>query len=66
MTYNCLFYNADFVIAEPDGWLWSDKEQQAPFSLHNVEMHEAAEDYDVNVNGVELMASQIDGGLILG
>jgi len=66
MLYNCLFYNGQFVIAKPDGWVWSDTEKEAPFSLHDVEMHESSEDYTVTVNGVELAASLIDWSLIDG
>lgn len=67
MIYDCLFYNDDFVIAKPVGWPWSQKERELPFNIHqSPEMREATEDYQVEVNGQELWASQIDWSLIHG
>jgi len=67
MLYDCLFYNANFVIAKLHGWQWSPAEKQPPFSLHeSPEMHEAETDYRVEVSGQLLWASQIDPALIGG
>lgn len=65
MIYECLFYNDDFVIAKPKPWPWTPAEREAPFSLHDSpEMHKADEDYQVEVNGQMLLASQIDRDLV--
>ena len=67
MVYDCLFYNGNFVIAKPFGWVWSNVERQLPFEIDQTEeLAQSETDYQVTVNGVQLWASQIDGGLING
>lgn len=65
MVYECLFYNSEFVISKLLGWPWSSAERQSPFEMHlSPEMHVSETDYQVDVNGKSLWASQIDPLLV--
>lgn len=67
LIYDCLFHNGVFLIAKPFGWAWSHNERQAPFETHVTgELESAESDYKVEINGVTIMASEIDPCLVMG
>lgn len=65
MTYECLFDGSTFIVAKPQGWVWSDIELALPYTRYTMyDLAISDTDYDVLVNGVTLKASQIDSILV--
>ncbi len=65
MIYECLLKGGAFIVAMPQGHVWSDRERQE-FALVAVDLYPTVDDYEVNIAGVTVMASRIDAALVGG
>jgi len=63
MKYECLVVDGRMVVAKPEGWKWSTREQP---NVKIVDVSEQTDklDFDVNIDGVTAKASEIDKSLI--